>query len=109
MKKILGGFLAAVGVAAVIVVGAEAIKRIKEDQQLKVGTADLDEILPEGFDEDEAAQKLEEEGVVAPLKDTPYENEDNTPGSEIKVEEGEENGENITQDIGDVSEADRQA
>ena len=109
MKKFLGGLLAAAGVAAIIVVGAEAIKRIKEDQQLKVGTAELDEILPEGFNEDEAAEKLENEGVDAPLANTPYENEDNTPGSEIKVEEGEESGEDTKQDIGDVSEADRQA
>ena len=110
MKKILGGVLAVIGAAAIITVGVEAVKRFNNKEGLELGATKLEdvfseevdtEILPEGFDEDEAAEKLEEQGVVAPLKDTPFENEDNTPGSEIKTEEGEEN-ENMGKDINDI-------
>lgn len=98
MKKIIGGFLAVIGAAAIVAVGVEVVKRVNDKGNAVVGEAKLEEIidpdvLPEGFDEDAAAEKLEEEGVVAPLKGTPYENEDNTPSSEIKTEseEGEQN------------------
>lgn len=99
MKKIIGGFLAVIGAAAIVTVGVEVVKRVNKDKgNAVVGEAKIEEIidpevLPEGFDEDKAAQKLEEEGVVAPLQGTPYENEDNTPSSEIKTEseEGEQN------------------
>ena len=111
MKKILGGVLAVIGAAAIITVGVEVVKRFNNNKEgLEVGAAKLEDVfseevdadvLPEGFDEDEAAEKLEEQGVVAPLQGTPFENEDNTPNSQIKTEEGEEN-ENMGKDINDI-------
>ena len=101
MKKIIGGFLAVIGAAAIVTVGVEVVKRVNKDKaNAVVGEAKLEdiidpEVLPEGFDEDKAAQKLEEEGVVAPLQGTPYENEDNTPGSEIKTEDPQEGDSNV--------------
>ena len=98
MKRVIGGFLAVIGAAAIVAVGVEVVKRVNDKENAVVGEAKIEDIidpdvLPEGFDEDAAAEKLEEEGVVAPLQGTPYENEDNTSGSEIKTEpeEGEQN------------------
>lgn len=79
MKKILGGILVLLGGATIVTIGAEAYKRIKAEKNLAVGTMDLEEMLPEGFDEDAAGEALDKANVVAPLQGTPYENEDNTP------------------------------
>lgn len=100
MKKIIGGFLAVIGAAAIVAVGVEVVKRVNDKGNAVVGEAKLEDVidpdvLPEGFDEDEAAKKLEEEGVIAPLQGTPYENGDNTPGSEIKTEDSPEGESNV--------------
>lgn len=93
MKKIIGGILVLLGGAAIVTIGAEAYKRIKAEKNLAVGTMDLEEMLPEGFDEDAAGEALDKANIVTPLQGTPYENEDNTPQEIIEnVKEVSEGG-----------------